>query len=107
MNESLLALEQLRARYTPWTIALTAMTDRAPSGTTLTAITIDRAATFHIEGTAVTRDALLAFRDAVQAIPFSRDVTVPFSNLLQRERIDFSIDGRADRASIVLPSPPL
>lgn len=106
-NEFLLALEQLRGRYTPWTMALTAITDRVPSGITLTALAVDQHTALRIEGHAETRESLLTYRDAIQGLSFSHDVAVPFSNLLQRERIDFSISGRVDRALVVLPSTPL
>ena len=103
-NELLLALEQLHTNYTHWTIALTAITDRVPTGITLTSLTVDRGTALRIEGHAATRESLLAFRDTIQGFPFLRDVTVPFSNILQRERIDFSIDARVDRT--VIPAVP-
>lgn len=100
MNELLLTLEQLSTRYTPWTVALTAITDRVPETITLATITVNDRAAFRMEGHAATRETLLAFRDGLQALPFLRDVAVPFSNILQRERIDFSIDAHVDRAAI-------
>ena len=106
MNELLLALEQLRGRYTPWTIALTAITDRVPSGITLTTLAVDQGTALRIEGHAGTRELLLAFRDAIQGLSFSHDVAIPFSNLLQRERIDFSVSGRVDRAAVAAPPTP-
>jgi Tfp pilus assembly protein PilN len=100
MNELLLTLERLHSRYTPWTVALTAIAERIPADIVLSSVTLNEGATLRVEGHAMKREALLAFRDALQVMPFLRDVAVPFSNLLQRERIDFSIDARIDRTAI-------
>lgn len=107
MNELLLALEQLHTHYTPWTHALTTITDRVPTTIALATIMVDERANLRMEGHATTREALLAFRDGLQGLPFLRDIAVPFSNILQRERIDFSIDARVEATAITPPTTPL
>lgn len=100
-NEMLLAFEQIRRTFTPWTIALTAIAERAPTGITFTNIAVEAAGdAVRIGGRAATRDDLLKFQTDLRKITFLTEVTIPFSSFLQRERIDFSIDVRLDRAAV-------
>lgn len=105
-NELLLALEQFRNTFTPWSVAITAIAARVPPTIVLTDITIERGTSLRVDGRAPERDHLLAFRDALQALPILSDIVVPFSNLLLRERIDFSIEARVDRTTIPIGTPP-
>lgn len=104
-NELLLALEQFRTIFTPWSVAITALTERVPPTIVLTDITIERGTSLRVDGRAPEREHLLAFRDALQTLPYLTDIVVPFSNLLLRERIDFSIEARIDRTTIPIGPP--
>ncbi|MDO8622550.1 MAG: hypothetical protein Q7R80_04940 [bacterium] len=99
-NELLLALEQFRRTFTPWSVAFITIAERVPTPIVLTEITVDRNASLRVDGRAPEREGLLVFRDALQTLPYLSEVVVPFSNLLLRERIDFTIEAHVDRAAI-------
>lgn len=101
-NEVLLAMEEFQRTFTPWTVALTAITAQTPTGVTLTTVTINRESMLRIEGVAATRDDLLAFQERLRELPYLSEVTIPFANLLLRERIDFSIDAGVNRVIVPL-----
>ncbi|MDO8599058.1 MAG: hypothetical protein Q7S02_03030 [bacterium] len=101
-NEILLAIEEFQRTFTPWTVALTAITTHTPPGIILTTVTINRESMLRIEGIAATRDDLLTFQERLRELPYLSEVTIPFSNLLLRERIDFSIDAGVNRATVPL-----
>lgn len=100
VNEILLAIEEIEHAFIPWTVVLTAATTAAPTGITFTATTVTNASTLRIEGQATTRDDLLAFQERLRRLPFLANVTIPFSNLLLRERINFSIEARVLKAAV-------
>jgi Tfp pilus assembly protein PilN len=99
-NEMLLALESLQHSFTPWASVMAMVAERAPSGITLTAANITADGALHLEGRAATRDDLLAFQERLRTVPYLTEVTVPFSNLLLREQIVFSIDATVERGAV-------
>ena|GEM_PF-3612254 len=101
-NEMLLTVETLQQTFTPWSVVLAAITERAPAGITLTAATITAEGALHMEGRAATRDDLLTFQERLRTVPYLTEVTVPFSNLLLRERIVFSMDASVARSAVPL-----
>lgn len=101
-NEVLLTIEELKRTFTPWTVVLTAITAETPPGIALTMVTVDPGSTLRIEGRAATRDDLLAFQERLRTLPYLSEVTVPFANLLLRERIDFSITTGVIRTAVPL-----
>lgn len=99
-NEMLLAIEALQRSFTPWASVFATVAERAPSGITLTAATITAEGALHLEGHAVTRDDLLDFQERLRTVPYLTEVTIPFPNLLLRERIVFSIDAEVERSAV-------
>lgn len=104
-NEFLRTFERFQDDATPWAATIAAIADAVPPGVRLRELSIDRdRTTLLLAGRAVRREDLLAFQDRLRAAPFLRDVAIPFSHFLQRERIDFTAEARIDRTR--LPTTP-
>ena len=101
-NATLRAIRGLERESFPWTSAFSELFALVPENVTLISFTIDRDGNSVIaRGRAQTRNALLQFRERLEANPLLKDVSVPLSSLTFRENVDFEI-----RAALVPPKQP-
>ena len=101
-NGTLRAIRELQRESFGWTSALAEIFALVPENVTLASLTVDRGGnTVILRGRAQTRDALLQFRERLEANPLLKSVSVPLSSLTLRENVDFEI-----RAALVPPKQP-
>ena len=94
-NEFLRAFDRIQRDDTPWSIAIIAIAEATPTDIRLTEFHMDRArGRLTMAGRAGTRESLLGFRDRLQTLPFLRDADVPFTDLLKKSALDFTITAR-------------
>lgn len=90
--------------FMPLVPKLSELIDAAPADIRISSLDIDRSKPLLlIAGTAQTRSALLNFQSALEKISWIKEVSVPRSQLLQKENINFELQAAVEG---FLPLPP-
>lgn len=78
--------------YYYWPTVLTEITTTVPDGIIINRLTADvNTKELSITGVAESRTSLLSFGDALRAVPLIDTVTIPISQLTEREDISFAV----------------
>lgn len=92
VNATLTQIDALQQLYTLWTPILIPLSAALPPGVILDGLTLDATtAAYHLSGRASTRAELLALKNNLQTLPFIAAVTIPLSQLTEKENVTFSI----------------
>ena len=92
LNDTLQPTQTLQNSFQKWSGILPDVTDRVPEGVVLTLLSISpKPHIVTLEGTAATRENLLALQSALEESPLLSNLSTPTTDLLQRENIVFTI----------------
>ncbi|MFZ2189421.1 MAG: PilN domain-containing protein [Candidatus Magasanikiibacteriota bacterium] len=92
INRTLIQTEKIQNEYTVWTTKIAELTNIIPDGITLTGLSFDKNnKKINITGEAVSRNDLLLFKQNLESIQWINSVEVPPDQLIQKNKIQFSI----------------
>lgn len=101
LNTWLTVLKREVALDFPWPLLLGTIDQAAPSGIGFHTLNLSLAThALSLSGHADTRDELIAFQEALIALPSLSNVNSPITNLLKRDNIEFSMT-----ATFTAPTP--
>jgi len=89
VNQKLQYFNQLQRQETEYSFYVEKLTELTTQDIKFKRIWID-GNKFVLEGTAITRQALLSFKDALGDSPYFKNLDTPLSNFLKQNNIDFS-----------------
>jgi len=95
MNEQLSQLQVVQKEHVVWPTVLNQLTDTMVPGVTLNSVSFDATIqSFTINGTALTRQNLVSYKEKLSSLPFISNIESPLSDLIQRENINFQFKGK-------------
>ncbi|MEK7546235.1 MAG: hypothetical protein AAB554_04135 [Patescibacteria group bacterium] len=90
LNQQIVRIEALQMMAVSPSELLRDVAARTPSGVRVTGMDFDvKSQSMRLNGTAVGREALLAYEEAMRASPFVKSLQSPISNLFQKADINF------------------
>ncbi len=94
INDKILYLSNIQSGYTKWSEILAQVGMTVSDNIQLKNMQFDsQAQVFKIEGYAMTRDDLLAFKNSLEELPFLSQIASPISNLIKKEDVSFTLSG--------------
>lgn len=102
INGKLSAVSKIQDDYVPWSRLLEIMSNISPADVSLTSININKDnKTIRLKGFAMTREGLLALKDALEADKIFKNVEFPVKNLLEKNNINFDITAGLDLSALI------
>ena len=97
INDKLASISKVQNEYAVWSALLERITNLMNDGIKLNFIKLNRADnSLRISGHALTRESLLAFKDAIEKDKIFSNVDIPLKNLFDKNDIDFEIKPNFD-----------
>lgn len=100
INRDLLAIDSVMQNSLLWSPLIQGVLQAAPAEISFSSLRINSAGTLEIQGTAAARDQLLAFKSALEKIPYLKSVDLPLQFLVKEKAANFRITGAIDAQKI-------
>ncbi len=101
-NKTTALLERLQRDTIPWSAFLMRLGNAVPASVTVTEMTVSATTKpqFTLKGKAATRTDLLAFKTALERLPFITKLSFPLTNLLSPNNINWQLESGIDTKAL-------
>jgi len=92
LNTILVEAQEIQKEYIHWSAPMTELGAAASTGVSLDGMTVNTLeGKLTIVGHAITRDALLGYRDRIEALDFISEVTIPITQFTEKTDLPFTL----------------